>query len=115
MQFFETGMGKQFFEGRLPKLITALERIADALEKEQKPAEEDVISEKPLTVRQLLFKIPHAQEIAIIKKDGVVFKGYSSALGNDLETYWEYAHRNVKNIVTHKDDTDVLYIYLEEE
>ena len=32
MQFFETVMGKKFFEVQVPKLTKALERIADALE-----------------------------------------------------------------------------------
>ena len=32
MEFFQTVMGKRFFEGQVPKLIKALERIADALE-----------------------------------------------------------------------------------
>lgn len=32
--FHETQMGKRFFESQLPKLIKTLERIADALEKQ---------------------------------------------------------------------------------
>lgn len=32
--FHETVMGKRFFESQLPKVIKALERIADALEKQ---------------------------------------------------------------------------------
>lgn len=32
MEFFQTVMGRKFFEGQVPKLIKALERIADALE-----------------------------------------------------------------------------------
>ena len=32
IQFFETVMGRRFFEGQLPALIKALGRIADALE-----------------------------------------------------------------------------------
>lgn len=118
MQFFETVMGKQFFEGKVPKLIKALERIADALEKEQEPAieeEKDVISEKPLTVRQLLFKVPSAQEITIISNESVIYKGYSRALSDDLQLYWNVQVRNVKSVVTHNDEEDVLFIYLEEE
>ena len=37
MQFHETGYGRRFFESQLPKLIKALERIADSLEKMQEP------------------------------------------------------------------------------
>lgn len=33
IQFFETVMGKRFYEGQLPQLIKALERIATLLEK----------------------------------------------------------------------------------
>lgn len=36
-QFHETQYGKRFFESQLPKLIKALERIADALEEQNKP------------------------------------------------------------------------------
>ena len=34
IQFHETGFGARFFDGQLPRLIAALERIADALEKD---------------------------------------------------------------------------------
>ena len=34
LEFARTLMGKRFFEGQLPALIKALERIADALEKQ---------------------------------------------------------------------------------
>lgn len=34
MEFIRTMCGKRFFEGQLPALIKALERIADALEKQ---------------------------------------------------------------------------------
>lgn len=34
IQFHETIRGKRFFDGQLPALIKALERIADALEKQ---------------------------------------------------------------------------------
>lgn len=36
-EFHETVYGKRFFESQLPKLIKALERIADALEKQNEP------------------------------------------------------------------------------
>lgn len=32
-EFFQTLMGKRFYEGDVPRIIKALERIADALEK----------------------------------------------------------------------------------
>lgn len=41
MQFHETPYGKRFFDSQLPKIIKALERIADALEKANEPKEED--------------------------------------------------------------------------
>ena len=37
MQFHETEYGRRFFGTQLPKMIKALERIADALEKKQEP------------------------------------------------------------------------------
>ena len=48
MQFHETVYGKRFFDSQLPKLIKALERIADALEKMQEPLiiEEEDSTEK---------------------------------------------------------------------
>lgn len=117
MQFFETAMGHKFFEVQLPKLIKTLGRIADAMEKEHKSVagKEDVISEHPMTVRQLLYKVPAVQEITIISKEAILFKGYCRALGDDLQKYWEVQLRFVKNVVTHGDEEDVLYIYLEEE
>jgi len=38
MEFFETVMGHRFFEGQLPRLIKAIERAAEALEKSAAPA-----------------------------------------------------------------------------
>lgn len=37
MEFFETIMGKRFFEHQLPRLIAALQQIANALENENPP------------------------------------------------------------------------------
>lgn len=39
--FHETMYGKRFFDSQLPKLITALERIADALEKQNEIKQEE--------------------------------------------------------------------------
>ncbi len=39
--FHETQYGKRFFDGQLPKLIKALERIADALEEANKTKKEN--------------------------------------------------------------------------
>lgn len=33
-EFFQAGMGHKFYEGTMPRIAKALERIADALEKE---------------------------------------------------------------------------------
>lgn len=46
-RFHETGYGRKFFERQLPELIRAIERVADALEKqnqllEQKEEEEEL-------------------------------------------------------------------------
>lgn len=40
--FHETGYGKRFFDSQLPKLIKALERIADALEKQNQTKQEEI-------------------------------------------------------------------------
>jgi hypothetical protein len=34
-EFFQTVMGRQFYEGAVPKLIGAIERVADALESQK--------------------------------------------------------------------------------
>ena len=39
-RFHETGYGRKFFERQLPDLIRAVERVADALEKQSKLLEE---------------------------------------------------------------------------
>lgn len=46
IKFHETVRGKRFFDGQLPKLINTLERIANALEKQDKPIIEEIIEEK---------------------------------------------------------------------
>ncbi len=45
MRFFETVMGRTFFEGQIPKLIKALERIASSLE--EKNTKVDIITQIP--------------------------------------------------------------------
>ena len=39
--FYETPMGRKFFESQVPKMIKALERIADALEKSNELKEKE--------------------------------------------------------------------------
>ena len=39
MEFIRSMYGKRFFDGQLPRLIQALERIADALEKQNENKE----------------------------------------------------------------------------
>lgn len=41
VQFHETTYGKRFFDSQLPKLIKSLERIADALEKQNQIKQEE--------------------------------------------------------------------------
>lgn len=41
MEFIRTIYGKRFFDGQLPRLIQALERIADALEKQNEIKQEE--------------------------------------------------------------------------
>jgi len=41
MDFIRTGYGKRFFEGQVPALVKALERIADALEKQNELKEKE--------------------------------------------------------------------------
>ena len=40
-QFFQTGYGKRYYDSQLPSLIRALERIADALEENNKRSQEN--------------------------------------------------------------------------
>ena len=44
-QFHETPYGKMFFEVQLPNLIKAINRLAEAVEKQNKLKEEEVRSE----------------------------------------------------------------------
>lgn len=41
MEFMRSMYGKRFFDGQLPRLIKALERIADALEKQNEIKQEE--------------------------------------------------------------------------
>jgi hypothetical protein len=45
--FFQTMMGKKFFEADVPRLVKALERIAEALE-EKNAREVAPVAEKPV-------------------------------------------------------------------
>lgn len=45
-QFFQTGYGKRFFDSQLPKLIKAINRLADAVEKQNEIKEEEKKSDK---------------------------------------------------------------------
>lgn len=45
-QFFQTGYGKRFFDSQLPKLIGAINRLADAVEKQNEVKEEEKTNEK---------------------------------------------------------------------
>ena len=50
MEFYETGYGKRFFDGQLPQLIKAIERVAGALEQQQGGAiEADAVERETLT------------------------------------------------------------------
>lgn len=40
-QFHETGYGRTFFQSQLPNLIKALNRLADAMEKQNELKEEE--------------------------------------------------------------------------
>lgn len=40
-QFHETGYGRDFFQSQLPNLIKAIDRLADALEKQNELKEEE--------------------------------------------------------------------------
>ena len=40
-QFHETGYGRTFFQSQLPNLITAINRLADAMEKQNELKEEE--------------------------------------------------------------------------
>lgn len=45
-EFFQTGMGKTFFEGTLPRMVRAIERVATALEAQQEMVKEDIAREE---------------------------------------------------------------------
>ena len=40
LEFYKTLAGRKFYEGTLPRIATALERIADCLDKEQSEPEQ---------------------------------------------------------------------------
>lgn len=46
-QFFQTGMGRKFYDSQLPRLIDALERIAAAIEKISDPKPPEDKSREP--------------------------------------------------------------------
>lgn len=53
MEFIRTMCGKRFFDGQLPALIKALERIAGALERQNKDEDEQVCEWKPGLVNDI--------------------------------------------------------------
>ena len=50
-EFHDTKMGRYFYDGSVPKLIRALERIADALEK-QNALKDKVVKESKKTTER---------------------------------------------------------------
>ena len=52
LQFFETMMGRDFYQGNIPKLINALVKIADQLEKLNEHLEEQ---NKPKVIGHCMF------------------------------------------------------------
>lgn len=46
LQFHETVYGKHYFEYQLPKLTDAIERLANAVEKQNRLLEEDIKKEE---------------------------------------------------------------------
>ena len=65
-EFFQTIMGRQFYDGTLPRIAKALERIADALEaaKVPPPAPDTVVLDREL------FDMAHAAVAAAIGLSG---------------------------------------------
>ena len=45
-QFHETGYGRTFFQSQLPNLIKAINRLADAMEKQNELKEEEKKNDK---------------------------------------------------------------------
>ena len=114
MQLHETELGRRFFGTQLPKMIKALERIADAMEKEQKPVEEYIDLERtkiPLTLRQQLYRIPLSQEITILSKEEVLFTGYPAIIRNDYEEHKDILVRTVDFIAA---SDGIIHIFLED-
>ena len=118
MQLHETEFGRRFFGTQLPKMIKALERIADALEKENEketvvPALEIDLDRKkfPLTLRQQMYRIPLSQEIVILAKEKVLFTGYPAMVRIDHEEYKEMLARVVECITA---SDGILHIFLED-
>jgi hypothetical protein len=52
MDFFETRMGKYFYEGSVPRIAAALERIAAALEKQNTMAETEIKESKKALLKE---------------------------------------------------------------
>lgn len=67
MNFYETQMGRRFFEAQLPKLIHSLEQIADALGHPSHPLYTVPIEQNPNFLRDLYYG---NYEPSVFREDG---------------------------------------------
>lgn len=46
MDFFQTGMGQKYYNRDFPKMIKAMDRLAEAMEKSNQLKEEELLSKR---------------------------------------------------------------------
>jgi hypothetical protein len=69
-EFFQTIMGRQFYDGTLPRIAKALERIANALEETNKRAEAAVPDKEQVVLPRDTFEEAHAAVAFAVTQSG---------------------------------------------
>lgn len=86
MEFYQTVMGKRFFEGQMPKLIKEIGRLADAVETANRnPKEREPKFDKETAMRICSVTIVGAVEELLRKHNGIMNtpEGWSNRIVGD--------------------------------
>ena len=125
MNFFETRMGRKFFEHDIPKLIKAVERVADGLEKvnnepneRERDAECETFHRNKLFSKMLDFaRTSECLDAEVVKKQlhslwvaYCIHANYdvdTAPYDNDLMEIWDVVSKNPTNSFSDYDSFDM--------
>lgn len=110
MEFFQTSMGKKFYEKDVPRLVSAMERIADALENGNKLT----VEQKNLVTgaREILYGLYEYNEVKNVKQfDAGEPVNILSAYTGDIYDMCYKVGNYTSPPLFRKDDDGLIYFY----